>query len=67
MLLHQLLHDVYISTALDVKIWPQEMHLHDKPQPQAAKASKDRLIFYGFSDGSARVGFLDDWLSCSSG
>eukprot|EP00959_Pyramimonas_sp_CCMP1952_P011810 248957-Pyramimonas_sp.AAC.1 len=65
-LLHQLLHDVYKSTALDVEIWPQEIHLYDNPPPQEAKASKDRLIFYGFSDGSVRVEFLGDWLSCST-
>ncbi|CAK0848862.1 unnamed protein product [Prorocentrum cordatum] len=39
---------------------------YDGPQPRAAKASQDRLIFYGFSDGSVRVELPDDWLSCSS-
>eukprot|EP00959_Pyramimonas_sp_CCMP1952_P421644 8833120-Pyramimonas_sp.AAC.1 len=46
--LHHLIHEVFVFTALDVEIWPKEICAYDRPI--AADASKDRLIFYGFSD-----------------
>ena len=63
--LRHILNSIFTMTALDVELLPNEIYVYERPEPRQVQASRDRLIFYGFTDGAVKVEFLTNGQSAT--